>query len=58
VASSVHRRGALEAVSWTIEEIKRTLPMWKKEVYYDDREPKWKVNPAFEKNLRSKVIDY
>ncbi len=28
-----HRRDALEACEWLIKELKRTVPIWKKEVY-------------------------
>lgn len=30
-----HRADALEACRWTIDEIKRTVPIWKREVYAD-----------------------
>ncbi|KAJ3110052.1 hypothetical protein HDU96_006942 [Phlyctochytrium bullatum] len=33
--SSPHRREALHAVEWLIDEIKRTVPIWKKEMYED-----------------------
>lgn len=33
--SSPHRREALEACSWIIDEIKRSLPVWKKEFFRD-----------------------
>lgn len=32
-ASSPHRREALDAVAWLIDELKATLPVWKKEWY-------------------------
>jgi molybdopterin synthase catalytic subunit len=32
-----HRRAAFEACEWTIKELKRTVPIWKKE-FYDDGE--------------------
>ncbi|RKO91973.1 Molybdopterin biosynthesis MoaE, partial [Blyttiomyces helicus] len=41
-ASSPHRRDALEAVGWMIDELKRTVPIWKKEVYEDGSV--WKGN--------------
>jgi molybdopterin synthase catalytic subunit len=28
-----HRRAAFEACEWLIKELKRTVPIWKKEVY-------------------------
>ncbi|MGI8469792.1 MAG: molybdenum cofactor biosynthesis protein MoaE [Pyrinomonadaceae bacterium] len=30
-----HRRAAFEACEWLIKELKRTIPIWKKEVYRD-----------------------
>ena len=30
-----HRRAAFEACEWIIKELKRTVPIWKKEVYAD-----------------------
>ena len=30
-----HRRAAFEACDWLIKELKRTVPIWKKEVYAD-----------------------
>ena len=30
-----HRRAAFEACEWLIKELKRTVPIWKKEVYLD-----------------------
>ena len=30
-----HRRAAFEACEWFIKELKRTVPIWKKEVYAD-----------------------
>lgn len=40
--SSPHRRSSLEAVSWAIDELKVTVPVWKREVYEDGSE--WKAN--------------
>lgn len=34
-----HRRAAFEACEWLIKELKRTVPIWKKEVYADGH--KW-----------------
>jgi len=34
-ASAPHRRAAFEACEWLIKELKRTVPIWKKEVYAD-----------------------
>jgi molybdopterin synthase catalytic subunit len=33
--SAPHRRAAFEACEWTIKELKRTVPIWKKEFYED-----------------------
>lgn len=33
--ASPHRRAAFEACEWFIKELKRTVPIWKKEVYAD-----------------------
>jgi len=30
-----HRRAAFEACEWAIRELKRTVPIWKKEVFED-----------------------
>ncbi len=36
VAVSAHRREALEAVAWAIDELKAKVPIWKKEFYVDE----------------------
>ncbi len=36
--SAPHRRAAFEACEWLIKELKRTVPIWKKEVYADGGE--------------------
>ncbi len=33
--ASPHRRAAFEACEWLIKELKRTVPIWKKEIYAD-----------------------
>ena len=33
--SAPHRRAAFEACEWAIRELKRTVPIWKKEVFED-----------------------
>lgn len=38
VVSAPHRRAAFEACEWLIKELKRTVPIWKKEVYDDGEE--------------------
>ncbi|XP_013114108.2 molybdopterin synthase catalytic subunit 1-like [Stomoxys calcitrans] len=41
--SSPHRKTSLEAVSMAIEDLKKHVPIWKKEKY-DDDEGMWKEN--------------
>jgi len=36
--SAPHRRAAFQACEWAIKELKRTVPIWKKEVYEDGEE--------------------
>jgi molybdopterin synthase catalytic subunit len=36
--SAPHRKAAFEACAWVIRELKRTVPIWKKEVYADGEE--------------------
>jgi molybdopterin synthase catalytic subunit len=36
--SAPHRKAAFEACEWAIRELKRTVPIWKKEVYDDGEE--------------------
>lgn len=45
-ASSAHRREALDAVSWCIDELKRKVTIWKREVYEDGSV--WKENSEFD----------
>ena len=33
--SAPHRRAAFEACEWAIKELKRTVPIWKKEIFAD-----------------------
>ncbi|KAL1519507.1 hypothetical protein AB1Y20_023023 [Prymnesium parvum] len=41
--SSTHRAEALEAVHFAINELKKTVPIWKKEIY-DEGDAQWKEN--------------
>lgn len=41
--SSPHREEALKATEYCINNVKKTVPIWKKEVYADS-EPQWKEN--------------
>jgi molybdopterin synthase catalytic subunit len=36
--SAPHRRAAFEACEWAIKELKRTVPIWKKEIYENGEE--------------------
>jgi molybdopterin synthase catalytic subunit len=47
--SSEHRKESLEAVQYAIDTMKKTVPIWKKEVYGDGENPsgeenQWKAN--------------
>ncbi len=44
VASHAHRGPAFDACRWTLDEIKRRVPIWKRETY-DDGSTEW-VEPA------------
>ena len=57
MAVSPHRREALEAAAWAINELKAKVPIWKKEYYEDGGEgegacqhhdAQWKGNPEFQ----------
>jgi molybdopterin synthase catalytic subunit len=37
-ASAPHRQAAFQACEWTIRELKRTVPIWKKEIFKDGEE--------------------
>uniref|UniRef100_A0A0K8TTC0 Molybdopterin synthase catalytic subunit n=1 Tax=Tabanus bromius TaxID=304241 RepID=A0A0K8TTC0_TABBR len=41
--SSPHRESSLQAVSHAIDELKKSVPIWKKELY-DDNNAEWKEN--------------
>lgn len=45
--ASPHREHCLEATEWAINELKRTIPIWKKECYSDGTE--WKQNKEWDK---------
>jgi len=47
--SSAHRRASLHAVATCIDELKATVPIWKKEVYDGDAPATWKENPEFKR---------
>jgi molybdopterin synthase catalytic subunit len=37
-ASAPHRKAAFDACEWAIRELKRTVPIWKKEIFEDGEE--------------------
>lgn len=41
--SSPHREEAIKATEWCINNVKKSVPIWKKEVYADSRS-QWKEN--------------
>ncbi|CAH1155198.1 unnamed protein product [Phaedon cochleariae] len=41
--SSPHRKEAIQATEWCIDDVKRSVPIWKKEVYAEEA-PQWKEN--------------
>lgn len=47
VAAAAHRKSAFDACEYTIDELKRRAPIWKKERYADGSET-WKSNAADE----------
>ncbi|KAH6559883.1 hypothetical protein BASA61_003145 [Batrachochytrium salamandrivorans] len=53
VVSSPHRRDAIEAVAWIMDEIKATVPIWKMEVYTDGS--MWKENAEWQKSQRTRT---
>lgn len=44
-AAAPHRERAFKACEYTIDEVKRRPPIWKKE-HYANAEPQWKANAA------------
>mmetsp|Transcript_24735 Transcript_24735/g.41828 ORF Transcript_24735/g.41828 Transcript_24735/m.41828 type:complete len:158 (-) Transcript_24735:180-653(-) len=42
--SSAHRKESLEAVDYAINELKKTVPIWKKEIYEEGEGATWKKN--------------
>ena len=45
--SSPHRKDALSACAWAIDELKRVVPVWKQEVYADE-DRAWKENKEWD----------
>ncbi|XP_017966682.2 molybdopterin synthase catalytic subunit, partial [Drosophila navojoa] len=42
--SAPHRPAALESVSFAIDKLKSSVPIWKKEIYENDKIGEWKAN--------------
>lgn len=42
--SSPHRATSLDAVALGIDELKKSVPIWKKEIYEGDTKSEWKEN--------------
>ena len=53
-ASSAHRAASLEAVHWAIDELKATVPIWKKE-FFEDGEI-WKENAESRRLYMAKQV--
>ena len=45
--ASPHRKDALNACAWAIDELKRVVPVWKQEVYADEGAD-WKANKEWD----------
>ena len=45
--ASPHRKDALNACAWAIDELKRVVPVWKQEVYADE-DASWKANKEWD----------
>ena len=56
VASSPHRRASLEAVSFLIDELKATVPIWKREIYEGDEGSVWKENIEWHEGKSKRVM--
>ncbi|XP_004923393.2 molybdopterin synthase catalytic subunit isoform X1 [Bombyx mori] len=54
--SSPQRKDSLSAVSYTIDQLKASVPIWKKEIY-DGQPAQWKENREFPSKSESKNID-
>ncbi|CAH1185259.1 unnamed protein product [Phyllotreta striolata] len=52
--SSPHRADAIKATEFCIDEVKKSVPIWKKEFYIDDSEPAWKENKESKKYAHRK----
>jgi molybdopterin synthase catalytic subunit len=55
-ASSPHRRDALHAVEFLIDELKARIPIWKLEVYEGDEGSVWKENIEWREGKQHRVM--
>jgi molybdopterin synthase catalytic subunit len=54
-ASSPHRRAAIQAIEFLIDELKARIPIWKLEVYEND-ESVWKENIEWHEGKKRRVM--
>eukprot|EP00591_Stephanopyxis_turris_P012145 CAMPEP_0195529058 /NCGR_PEP_ID=MMETSP0794_2-20130614/31477_1 /TAXON_ID=515487 /ORGANISM="Stephanopyxis turris, Strain CCMP 815" /LENGTH=169 /DNA_ID=CAMNT_0040660301 /DNA_START=58 /DNA_END=570 /DNA_ORIENTATION=+ len=55
-ASSPHRRDSLDCVSFLIDELKASVPIWKREVYEGDEDSVWKENIEWQEGQKKRVM--
>lgn len=54
-ASSPHRKAAIQAIEYLIDQLKARIPIWKREVYEND-ESVWKENPEWHQGKQRRVM--
>lgn len=54
--ASPHRREALQCCEFLIDELKATVPIWKREVYAGDEGSVWKENVEWSEGRRQRVM--
>ncbi|XP_023022503.2 molybdenum cofactor synthesis 2B [Leptinotarsa decemlineata] len=54
--SSPHREEAIKATNWCIDNVKKSVPIWKKEIYADS-ESQWKENKELNQRRRRTEIN-
>lgn len=54
-ASSAHRKAAIHAIEFLIDELKARIPIWKREVYEND-ESVWKENIEWHEGKKRRVM--
>eukprot|EP00560_Eucampia_antarctica_P005040 CAMPEP_0197836696 /NCGR_PEP_ID=MMETSP1437-20131217/29747_1 /TAXON_ID=49252 ORGANISM="Eucampia antarctica, Strain CCMP1452" /NCGR_SAMPLE_ID=MMETSP1437 /ASSEMBLY_ACC=CAM_ASM_001096 /LENGTH=166 /DNA_ID=CAMNT_0043443075 /DNA_START=13 /DNA_END=513 /DNA_ORIENTATION=- len=55
-ASSPHRREAMHCVEFLIDELKATVPIWKREIYDGDEGSVWKENLEWHQGQQKRVM--